>query len=263
MNRIKIWLIIVSVLLILLDRFSFISKIRDSLAMYIQKETASTIYRIKNYPKLVLLQHGKERQLETENINLRKQVLQYSLELKQQNNQKLDEKEVQALTSNPSLYHEFQTVIARAVIDINYLVNSKLLIDKGTINKIVTGNAVVNKYGLIGQVGEVNSQNAQVILITNPNFKIFLQDNKSQSKMLAQGIGNNNILVKYISKNQKLKVGDILSTTGLDNVYPANIPVAKIIKIFYENNGFNSALCEPVVNFNKLQYVLVLKNANQ
>ncbi|MFN7094621.1 MAG: rod shape-determining protein MreC [Burkholderiales bacterium] len=45
-------------------------------------------------------------------------------------------------------------------------------------------------------------------------------------------------------------------------MYPANIPVARVIKVFYENNGFNSALCEPVINFNKLQYVLVLKNAN-
>jgi rod shape-determining protein MreC len=80
--------------------------------------------------------------------------------------------------------------------------------------------------------------------------------------MLAQGIGNGNIMVRYIDKQDKIKEGDILETTGLDDIYPAHIPVAKIIKVFYENNGFNSALCVPIVDFHKLQYILVLKNGN-
>ena len=70
-------------------------------------------------------------------------------------------------------------------------------------------------------------------------------------------------IIIIISKNDTIKEGDLLVTTGLDNIYPADLPVARIIKIFYENNGFNSALCEPIVNFNILKYILVMKNANQ
>jgi rod shape-determining protein MreC len=77
--------------------------------------------------------------------------------------------------------------------------------------------------------------------------------------MLAQGSANGNIIVRYLDKNDKIQAGDILETTGLDDVYPARIPVAKVVKVFYENNGFNSALCVPVVDFHQLQYVLVLK----
>ena len=55
-------------------------------------------------------------------------------------------------------------------------------------------------------------------------------------------------------------MGDILETTGLDDVYPAQIPVARVIRVFYENNGFNSAVCVPVVDFRQLQYVSVLKS---
>ena len=122
---------------------------------------------------------------------------------------------------------------------------------------------VANKDGIIGQISTVDSKNSQVNLITNPKFKIYLQVMPSKSKMLAQGMGNNQLIVKYISKSDKIKVGDTLVTTGLDSLYPANIPVARIIKIFYENNGFNSAICVPVVDFNKLQYVLVFRNATQ
>jgi len=136
------------------------------------------------------------------------------------------------------------------------------LIDKGSDDGIDVGQAVVNKLGVIGQIGVVNLKNSQTILITNQDYKIYLQNSITKSKMLAQGIGSNKLLVKYIDKNEKIAIGDILVTTGLDDVYPANLPVAKVIKVFYENTGFNSALCVPVVDFNKLQYVLVLKNAS-
>ena len=154
------------------------------------------------------------------------------------------------------------TLIKRIFTDF-YLINNKLLIDIGLNKQLKTGLAVINKDGLVGQISIVNRNNAQVILTTNPEFKIYVQTQTSKVKMLATGIGNNRIMVKYIKKSDQLHEGDILVTTGLDDIYPANIPVAKIIKIFYENNGFNSALCEPIVNFNILKYILVMKNANQ
>jgi rod shape-determining protein MreC len=262
MTRFKLWLILFSIALIVLDKFSFISRVRDYSAIYIQNQVSLLIYRLKSYPKLVLLQKSEQQQLQKENIQLKKQVEQYAILLKQQNNQGIDAKELEALKAQPGLYDNFHVTVARAIIDVNYLVNNKLLIDKGSNTNITDGNAVVNKDGVVGQIGITNSENSQIILVTNPDYKIYLQSSISKTKMLAQGIGNNNLLVKYISKNEKITSGDILVTTGLDDIYPANIPVARVIKVFYENNGFNSALCEPVINFNKLQYVLVLKNAN-
>ncbi len=262
MTRLKIWLILISLILIFLDKHSFISKIRDYSAIYTQKQISLLVYRIKNYPKLVLLQKSEQRQLEEENIKLKKQIEQYDVLLKQQVNQTKDTKDIQALKLQSNLYENFHIYIAKAVIDVNYLVNNRLLIDRGIESGVQVGNAVVNKEGVIGQITITNPNNAQVTLITNPDYKIYLQNNPNKSKMLAQGIGNSNLLVKYINKSEKIKPGDILYTTGLDDIYPANLPVARITKVLYDNNGFNSAICEPVVDFNKLQYILVLKNAN-
>jgi rod shape-determining protein MreC len=263
MLRIKFWLLFASIILILLDKFSFISKGRDLVAVYVHKQILIIEYRVTSYPKWVFLQKNTQRQLETENLKLRQQVEKDAILLKQQNNQGVDVKEIESLNSNQELYSDFKTILARGVIDVNYLINNKLLIDKGTNQEITLGNTVVNKDGVIGQIGVVNPSNAQIILITNPDYKIYLQNRVTKSKMLAQGIGNNNMIVKYINKNDKIVVGDILVTTGLDDLYPADIPVARVVKVFYENNGFNTALCEPVVNFNKLQYLLVLKNVQK
>ena len=183
--------------------------------------------------------------------------------MKQQKNLDTDEKSLDSLALQSRLYNNYGTSVARAIIDINYLVNHKMLIDKGSGNNIEVGEAVVNQLGVIGQVSIVNNKTSQIILLANPDFKIYLQTVDSKSKMLAQGTGNNNLIVKYISKSTNIKAGDVLVTTGLDDIYPANIPVAKVIRVFYENNGFNSAICQPVVDYNNLQYIVVLKNANK
>lgn len=263
MIRIRIWLLIAAIALILLDKFSFISKFRDEVAVYVHKQIIVLKYKVTSYPKLVFLQKNTQTQLETENLKLRQQVEKDAILIKQQNNQNIDTQEIDNLNSKSKLYTNFKTTIARGVIDVNYLINNRLLIDKGSNQGVDIGSTVVNKDGVIGQIAVVNPNNAQIILITNLDYKIYLQNQIGKSKMLAQGIGNNSMIVKYINKTDKIAVGDILVTTGLDDLYPADIPVAKVTKIFYENNGFNTAICEPLVNFNQLQYLLVLKNAQK
>ncbi|MDQ5921420.1 MAG: rod shape-determining protein MreC [Pseudomonadota bacterium] len=263
MLRIKFWLLLFSIILILLDKFSFISTMRDFLAVYAHRQIATIKYRVTSYPKWVFLQKSAQQQLETENSQLRRQIEQDAILIKQQNNRGYDMLEVESLRSHPGLYDDFKVTMARGIIDVNYLINNKLLIDQGAKSGIAVGDTVVNKEGVIGQLGIVNPDNAQIMLITNPEYKVYVQNSVSKSKMLIQGAGNNKLTVKYMNKSDKTKVGDVLVTTGLDDLYPANIPVAKVTKVFYENNGFNTALCEPAVNFNRLQYVLVLKNATE
>lgn len=257
MLRIKFWLIILSVTLIMLNKFSFVGKFRDTISIFIEEKTFFIQNKVINYPKLLMLDTKKQNKLEIENSKLKKQIEEYALLAKEEHNNKIAEENLATL--DISSHSEFISTIARATIDINYLVNNKLLINKGSNASISLGDTVINKEGVIGQISSVNSQNAQVMLITNNDFKIYLEDQKFKSKMLATGISNNKLVVKYIDKSSKIAVGDTLVTTGLDDLYPANTPVARVIKVFSEENGFNSALCTPVVNFNQLQYIVVLR----
>ncbi|MCX8515342.1 MAG: rod shape-determining protein MreC, partial [Burkholderiales bacterium] len=254
MLRIKFWLILLSITLILLDKFSFISTTRDSFAIYMHKKIITIEYQIKSYPKWIFLQKSTQRQLETENANLKKQIEQDALVIKQQSNLGNEINEVDKLNSKQQQYNHYKVILARGIIDINYLINNKLLIDKGTNQGVEIGDTVVNKDGVIGQIAAVNANNSQIILITNPDYKIYVQNSITKAKMLIQGAGNNNLTIKYMNKNDKIAVGNILVTTGLDDLYPGNIPVAKVSEIFIENNGFNAALCQPVVDFDKLHY---------
>lgn len=254
----KLWLILLGISLIILEKYSFISTVRDTATVFLEKQISLFFYRITSYPKLVILNTTQQQQLAKQNAELKKQVQEYSVQLQQTKNKNEELKNVQDLSSRDD-YSDFHQVVAKAILDVNFFVNSQMLIDIGTNRQVTVGNAIVNKEGVVGQVSSVNKTSSQLTLITSPDFKIYLQSVKSNTKMLAQGGGHNTIVVNYIDKNDKVEPGDILETTGLDDIYPANIPVAKVIKVFYENNGFNSALCAPVVNFDTLQYVLVLQ----
>lgn len=254
----KFWLILLGVSLIVLEKYSFINTVRDTATVFLEKQVSLFFYRITSYPKLLVLNTTQQQQLAKQNAELKKQVQEYSVQLQQTKNQNQELKNVQDLSSRDD-YGDFHQVVAKAILDVNFFVNNQMLIDVGTNKLAAVGNAVVNKDGVVGQISSVNKTTAQLTLITSQDFKIYLQSAKSNTKMLAQGGGHNTIVVNYIDKNDKIEPGDILETTGLDDVYPANIPVAKVVKVFYENNGFNSALCVPVVNFDNLQYVLVLQ----
>ena len=258
MRRFKIWLILLSIGLLALDKYSLISNLRDSVIIFVQKQASILSYRIKSYPGLFMLQKSQQQKLSQQNVQLKKQVEEYSLLLKQSKNQTQDLKATNELNPN-GVYDDFKLSVAKAILDVNFFVNNQLLIDQGADKNLKVGLAIVNREGVIGQISNVNQHNSQVTLITNADFKIYVQQSVTKSKMLAQGGGNNLIQVRYIAKNDKIKAGDILETTGLDDVYPGGIPVAKVVKVFYENNGFNSAICAPVVDFHQLQYVLVLK----
>ena len=259
MKLFRIWLILLGISLIFLDKYTFISAIRDNVTAYVENHVSLVLYRVKSYTPLLILNVNQQQDLARQNTVLKKQVEEYSVLLQQSKNNIQDTENIQDI--NASVLHDNYTqIIAKSILDVNYFVNDRLLIEFNKSNNIKVGNAVVNKDGVVGQVAAINNKTAQVSLITNPDTKIYLQNKTNKTKVLAQGSGNNKVIVKYIDKKDGLQVGDILETTGLDDTYPANIPVVQVQKIFTENSGFDSAICTPIVDFSQLQYVSVLIN---
>lgn len=254
----KLWLVLLGVSLILLDKFSYLRFMRDYVTIFIEQQSSLLAYRVQSYPSLLMLNITQQQTLAKQNADLQKKVEEYSAMLQQTKNQNVELQNASTL-KNDVTYNHFKQIIGKAILDVNFFVNNQVLIDIGSNKGISVGNAVVNKDGLIGQIDYVNDKNSQLMFVSNPNFKIYLQSQTTKAKMLAQGGGHNSIIVNYIDKSDNIKPGDILETTGLDDIYPMGIPVARVSKVFYENNGFNNAVCTPIVNFDQLQYVLVLQ----
>ncbi len=136
-----------------------------------------------------------------------------------------------------------------------------ILIDKGSNYGIVKGMPVINHEGLVGRVQSVSEKSAQVSLITDREVAVgaVLQESR-ETNGIVEGLGDANTLrminIPYYSTVEN---GHIVVTSGLSQVYPPGIDIGIIDEINREPSGLLlSATVKPVVNFDKLEEVLVI-----
>ncbi|MDD3879490.1 MAG: rod shape-determining protein MreC [Syntrophomonas sp.] len=136
-----------------------------------------------------------------------------------------------------------------------------LLINKGSKQGIKKGMPVISPDGLVGQVGSVSKESAQVNLITDREVAVgaILQESR-ETNGIIEGRGDNNLLrminIPYYSPVEK---NNRVISSGLSVIYPRGIDIGVVKNISREPGGLLlSADIEPVVNFDKLEEVLII-----
>ena len=86
-------------------------------------------------------------------------------------------------------------------------------------NKVVAGTAIVHNNQLYGYLTSDRKC----------RFSVFI--GKEKAPGIAIGEKDNEMVVKFIPKWHKIKVGDKVVTSGLDNIFFENIPVGKVTKV--------------------------------
>jgi rod shape-determining protein mreC len=137
-------------------------------------------------------------------------------------------------------------------------IGSKVIINKGTNDHIRAGDAVVDENGLVGQVSQSYPFSAEVHLLTDAKAVIPVMVARTGVRTLVYG-GSDQLSLRYFPSDADLQPEDMLVTSGLDSVYPAGIPVAKVVQTG-RNTGmpYYSAQLKPVAALRSSKYVLVL-----
>jgi rod shape-determining protein MreC len=108
----------------------------------------------------------------------------------------------------------------------------RVLIDRGTVNGVTAGQAVLDDHGVVGQTMHVGPWSAQVILITDPEHALPVQIERTGLRTIAVGAGDSSSLaLPYLPANADIHVGDVLVTSGLGGVFPPGYPVAKVTEV--------------------------------
>ena len=136
----------------------------------------------------------------------------------------------------------------------------KVIIDKGTRQQIKAGQPVIDQVGLIGQVTRVYPWLAEVTLITDKQHMVSVQNLRNGLRAVLAGHGADGQLeLKFIPLNADFQIGDQLVTSGIDGVYPPQLPVAVVATI--ERNPaelFAHIVCKPAGGVANHAQVLVL-----
>ena len=107
----------------------------------------------------------------------------------------------------------------------------KVVIDRGATNGVVLASPVINEAGVLGQVTRVYPLSSEVTLLTDKDAAIPVLNARSQARSAAfgsaAGLGEA-MEMRFMAGNADVQVGDTLTTSGVDGVYPPGLPVAKV-----------------------------------
>ena len=108
----------------------------------------------------------------------------------------------------------------------------RLLINRGGSSGVYRAQPVISGDGVLGQVYRTGPFSSEIILITDSEHALPVQVLRSGVRTIALGTGRATALeLPYVPQNADVKVGDVLVTSGLDQVFPFGLPVGRVTKI--------------------------------
>ena len=134
-------------------------------------------------------------------------------------------------------------------------------LNKGSLDGIYEGQAVIDEHGIMGQVIHATPNSATVMLISDPQHAIPVQFVRTGVRSIAFGNGSTEELdLRFLPVTAEIIEGDILVTSGLGGKFPADYPVASISQIDRDpSKGFVSAKALPKARLDSSREVLVIK----
>lgn len=139
----------------------------------------------------------------------------------------------------------------------------KVIIDRGVTHNVVLGSPVVNEAGVLGQVTRVYLQSAEVTLLTDRDAAIPVLNSRTQVRSAAFGGGTGGVgllEMRFMAGNADVQTGDVLTTSGVDGVYPPGLKVASVAKIDRKiDSGFARIVLVPAAQSDGVRHVLVLE----
>ncbi len=134
-------------------------------------------------------------------------------------------------------------------------------LNKGSLDGLQDGQAVIDDYGVMGQIIHVGHNSSTVKLISDPEHVIPVQFIHSGMRTVAFGNGSTDELeLRYLPATANVKPGDELVTSGLGGRFPADYPVASIVEVTLDKtHGFKSAKAVPKARLDSSREVLVIQ----
>ena len=141
----------------------------------------------------------------------------------------------------------------------------KVIIDKGALQGIETGSPVLDESGVLGQITRVHPLVSEVTLVIDRELAIPVLNVRTGARSVAFGDPSGAALgsgleLRFMGSNSDVQVGDLLTTSGVDGVYPSGLPVARISKIERRaESAFAKIYCTPQALVSGARHVIVVK----
>ncbi|MEK4426398.1 rod shape-determining protein MreC [Solibacillus sp. FSL K6-1523] len=180
---------------------------------------------------------------------------------------KAENNSLRELTSIEESLRDFDPIQATVIARNPDQWEEKIILNKGTADGVEKNMAVMTSRGLIGKIVIATPFTSEVELLytNNENYRvsaIVLGEKNEEIHGLIEGYDEerNELLLKRIDSNLKLKVGEKVLSSGLGGIFPKGILIGEVTEVTTDDFGLTKmAYVKPAADFSMLENVIIAK----
>jgi rod shape-determining protein MreC len=161
--------------------------------------------------------------------------------------------------------HYVTTTVAAQVIGTSGVDQSRVLyIDKGAADGLKPDMAVITPDGIVGKVRDVfpvtSPHTAQVLEINDPSSGAGVLLASTRIRAILRGAPGGAIQIGNLTQDSRIKSGEVVLTSGGDQIFPRGLPVGTIqsIEPDPDHQPYTRIRIKPAANLTQLEEVLVI-----
>jgi rod shape-determining protein MreC len=194
-----------------------------------------------------------------ENQRLRDKVTRLTVELDQSAADRAENDRLRRLLHLTG-QHPYELVAANVVGRSLDRLGGSLVLDKGQMDGITSNRAILTPDGLVGRVERTTRHSARVLTLLHRDCAVAARIQRSRvDGVVRWEFGDRAALdLLYVSSQEDVVKGDLVVTSGLGGIFPADVRIGTVEKVGLEPNGLTKEIViRPAVDFRTLEEVLV------
>ena len=192
-----------------------------------------------------------------ENERLRHENDTLKLQLNQLQSKAAEADRLATLLTFRQAHQSISMVAARVIGTSADTASETVYLDRGERDGIHRNMGVITPDGVVGKVIESYRDTSQVLLLTDKDSGVGAMLLESRIQSPVGGAGEPLLSMKYVANDDTVNVGDRVVTSGMDRIFPRDLPVGTVTQI-KPGTPFKQIRLRPAANLERLEEVIVL-----
>jgi rod shape-determining protein MreC len=140
-----------------------------------------------------------------------------------------------------------------------------IIVNRGLAHGVKKNMAVLTIGGVVGYTFRVEQETSQILLVSDRYAVVDAIVQRSRSRGLVEGVdrGHYRLRLRYLKRSDDVKIGDLVVTSGMLNLFPKGFPIGTVTSIDKSKYGMTQEVeLQPAVEAMNLEELFIVLNAN-
>lgn len=139
----------------------------------------------------------------------------------------------------------------------------QVTLGRGSNDGIKADFTVMGPGGLVGRVVSVTPNTSLVLLISDATSQLGVGITRTRHMGFMRGKGKNQAVMEFFDNVPNVKAGDVVATSSFSQLFPAGLPVGKVLSVDMNKTPAPEAVVEFSAPINSLEWAVVYPHNKQ